>query len=142
MNRTAYRNPDTSTVVEEFSLDELWLLQSAVRHEVAQQEQWKFPPASRELNDAIAAALLFCTECKEASATLVLSYGDLLVIDYNVQQSAKDVNGKLVGKAILLKTFSARSRLAYGDEPEAEEPFAPTKAEIAAMLAGMDIEVE
>jgi hypothetical protein len=109
---------DTVSIV--FSLEELWLMQACVRHETAQAEQWKFPPASLPLNDAIAAAILFCEEQKAGEAALLLSRHDCLVLDYNVPSSAKDAYGKPIGKAILLKSFKARSQL-DGDLCLAEE---------------------
>jgi hypothetical protein len=37
-----------------FTIDELWLLQSVIRHEALQMDAWRFPPASLALNTQIA----------------------------------------------------------------------------------------
>src|SRR4051794_4919184 len=42
-----------NTASEVFTVEELWLLQSVIRHEVPQLDQWDFPPASLDLNDQI-----------------------------------------------------------------------------------------
>ena len=102
------------TVSVLFSLDELWLLQACVRHELAQAEQWKFPPASLALNDAVAGAILFCEEQTCHEAAVLLNRHDCLVIDYNVPSTAKDPNGKPIGRAVLLKSFRARRELEDG----------------------------
>ena len=105
--------PATSSQV--FTLDELWLLQSVVRHELAQQDTWKFPPASVSLNDAIAEAILFCDDNKQGEAALILSRGDCLTIDYLVPQGAKSAAGQPIGRNILLKSYRARR---YIEDPD------------------------
>src|SRR5579871_2500573 len=85
------------------SVAELWLLQRCIRHEIQGQETWKFPPAGVELNDQIATALLFCSEQNVGEAALQLSWGDLLAIDFAVPADAKDVNGRPIGRELLLK---------------------------------------
>jgi hypothetical protein len=123
MEETAPVFEETVPVV--FTGDELWLLQRCIRHEMPQQETWKFPPAGADLNDQIAAAILLCAEYELGEATLQLSWGDLLAIDYTVPPDAKDVNGRPIGRIILLKSFAARAQLrrAYPlpEVPEAEE---------------------
>lgn len=104
-----------------FTLDELWFLQSLVRHEIPDPPTWKFPPASLELNDAIADAILSCADYGLREVALQLSRGDLLLLDYQVPQSAKDIAGKDIGKTILLKTFRARRLIAEGVMPAAPE---------------------
>jgi hypothetical protein len=89
-------------------------MQACVRHEVAQAEQWKFPPASLGLNDAIAAAIIFCEEQGYQEAAVLIGRHDCLVLDYNVPSTAKDANGKPIGRAVLLKSFRARQRLEDG----------------------------
>lgn len=118
-----------------FDLSELWLLRMYVRHEMANIEQWRaFPPVSLELNDDIAAAILFCVENDETEAALLLSRGDCLVLDYLIPQDAKSPDGKLIGKPLLLKTFAARREIA-GGPMATEEGKDIDKAEIAeAML--------
>lgn len=110
-----------NSVAVVFTLDELWLLQSLVRHELPQPPEWKFPPASLELNDQIAAAILACTEYNLPDAALALSRGDLLLLDYVVPQSATNVGGKNVGRPILLKSYQARRELDEGPMPAAED---------------------
>ncbi len=108
-----------------FTLEELWLLRAFVRHEVAQQESWKFPPASLELNDQVAEAILLCEEHELGEAVLLLTRGDCLVIDAVIPQDAKSVNGTRLGQTILLKTFAARRDLAGGPTASADEPSIP-----------------
>ena len=111
----------------EFTIEELWLLHGCVKHEIQGIREWKFGPASVELNDKIATAILFChknsTEKSPVhSAYLLLSRGDLLAIDYCVPQDAKDVDGNAIGKYLLLKTFAARAELTEPYPlPEVEE---------------------
>ncbi len=102
-----------------FSADELWLLQSVIRHEIPQQETWRHPPASLDLNGKIAEALLFLADAKSISeVALVLNLGDCLAIDYCAPQSAKSAAGVPLGKQILIKSYRARR--------EIEDSFAPT----------------
>lgn len=110
----------TTSVI--FTCEELWLLQSTIRHEVPQMEQWGNPPASPSLNDQVADALLRCTEFNLAEAALLLTRGDCLAIDYCVPQGAKSSSGAPIGKNILLKSFKARRELDDGPDLEAEEP--------------------
>lgn len=119
-----------------FSIAELWLLQRCIRHELPQQEQWKFPPASLELNDQIATAILFCTEQSVQEAALQLSWGDLLAIDFTVPPDAKDVNGRPIGREALLKSFAARAALRRGYSlPEVTETIEPSKTDLQQRLA-------
>ena len=98
-----------------FSIAELWLLDATCRHEISDQERWKFPPASKELTIEIALAISACVEGKLDEYTLLLSTGDLLVIDYNIRQGHKNMEGAK-GQDILLKVFHALSQLALGYE--------------------------
>jgi hypothetical protein len=115
---------------------ELWLLQRCIRHEVPAQESWKFPPASVELNDQIAAALLFCTEQNVSEAALRLTWGDLLAIDFAVPADAKDVNGRPIGRELLLKSYAARAALRRPYPlPDAADASEPSKSELQQRLA-------
>ncbi len=98
-----------------FSTAELWLLDSCIRHEIDGQDRWKFPPASKELTIEIALAINACVEGKLNEYTLLLSTGDLLVLDYNIRQGHKNMEGAR-GQDILLKVFHALSQLALGYE--------------------------
>jgi len=91
-----------------FSVDELWLLQSVIRHELAAAWAGSWPPANINLNDQIAEALVMCERFGVDSAILQLSRGDLYAIDYCVPAAAKDANGRPIGRIILLKSFEAR----------------------------------
>lgn len=104
-----------------FTLSELWVLQGVVRHESAQPWQGKWPITSVELNDRIAEAIWFCTNENQQEAAIILTRGDCYLIDALVPASAKDTDGKLVGKPILLKTYHVRSVLADGIEATAAE---------------------
>ena len=106
----------------EFSIAELWLLQGVIRHELAAQGTWKFPPASIELNDQVAAAILRCYDHDVPTAFLELTRGDTLAIDFLVPNTAKDQSGVMIGKAVLLKSFKARADLAEWFAATAEEP--------------------
>jgi hypothetical protein len=124
---------DTAPVV--FTLDELWLLRSVVRHEMASQETWKFPPASLDLNDRIAEAILFCHEHEVDEAALMLTRGDTLILDYVVPQDAKSARGIPLGVPILLKTFAARRALEEDQlVAEDDEPDRPSEEQIHAAL--------
>lgn len=128
--------PDTVAVV--FDLAELWLLQRSIRHEIAGQKFWAFPPASVELNDAVAEAIHFCVTENVTEAALRLSRGDLFAIDATVPADAKDVSGKPIGKTILLKSYAARAEL-RGNVPLAASPAEPcTGAEARARLKEWD----
>lgn len=128
---------DTAPVV--FTLDELWLLRSVVRHEMQSQETWKFPPASVDLNDQIAEAILFCHEHQVEEAALMLTRGDTLIIDFVVPQDAKSARGVPLGTPILLKTFAARRALVEDQFLSDEhEPERPTEEQIHAALDRAD----
>jgi hypothetical protein len=124
----------SDTVAVVLSVADLWLLQRVIRHEIAGQRGWAFPPASVELNDQIADAILLCETQKQPEAALRLSRGDLLALDYTVPADAKDVAGRPIGREILLKTFAARAEL-RGRFPDADQPAEPcTGAEARARL--------
>ena len=106
----------------QFSLEELWLLQSRVRHELAEVDRWHSPPVSLSLNQQIASGIVFCDETKAGEATLLLSLGDCLCIDFNVSQADRSPAGVGIGRSILLKTFRTRRTLAGEDLPDADEP--------------------
>jgi hypothetical protein len=101
-----------------FTLEELWLLNDLVRHEISEAERWKFPPTSKPLCDEIVFAIVACEDNDLPEYSLLLSDGDLMVIDYNVRRDAKHPDGAF-GKQILLKTFRARTELAFGYEADA-----------------------
>ena len=110
-----------STACAVFSVDELWLLQAAIRHEIPQGDQWRFPPASLALNDQVADALLRCEEQGLTEAALLLTRADCLAMDFGVQQGAKSAAGVAIGKSVLMKSFRARRELDEGLLPLADE---------------------
>ncbi len=110
---------EASTQPVTFSVAELWLLHAFVRHEMAQQEQWKSPPVSLALNEQISDALLGCHRHHITESTLLITAHDCLVIDYLIRSDMKSPEGA-AGIAILLKTFAARAAL-NGDLPDAVE---------------------
>ncbi|HLZ72340.1 MAG TPA: hypothetical protein VKV26_20750 [Dehalococcoidia bacterium] len=131
-----YARGSVDTVPMVASVAELWLLQRCIRHELPAQETWKFPPASVELNDQIAAALLFCQEQNVGEAALRLSWGDLLAIDYAVPADAKDVNGRAIGREVLLKSFAARAALRRPYPlPDAADSTEPSSSDVQQRLA-------
>lgn len=110
--------PETRPVT--FTLPELWLLHSFVRHEMPQQDLWRQPPADEALNEQIALAIDACETLGLNSYTLLLTQQQLLVIDYLIRYDYKTPEGAR-GKDILLKTFRARREMA-GDLPPAASP--------------------
>ncbi len=127
----------TRTASQVFTCEELWLLQSVIRHEIPQLDQWDFPPASVDLNDQIAQALVLCDENNLGEAALLLTRGDCLVIDYCVPQGAKSVAGVAIGKSVLMKSFRARRTIETNDMPSADEPAQPTVGEVREHLRHM-----
>jgi hypothetical protein len=105
-------------------------MQSVIRHELPQSDQWKFPPAGVELNDQVAQALVFCDENGATEAALILSRGDCLAIDYCVPQGAKSAAGVPIGKHILMKSFRARRIIEDQVFPLADEPAQMTSGEV------------
>ena len=93
-----------------FSLPELWLLHDFVRHEIPDARSWRYPPASEDLNEEIAMALESCETHDLEEYTLMLSRGDLFVIDSFVRRDHKTPEGAS-GKQLLLKVFRARKAL-------------------------------
>lgn len=124
----------TQTATAVFTCEELWLLQSVIRHEVAQQEQWKYPPASFELNEQVAESLLRCEAFGIDEAALLLTMEQALVIDYCVPQSAKSPSGVPIGKNILMKSFVVRKEIEEGLSATAEEPGTPSASEVRERL--------
>jgi hypothetical protein len=96
-----------------FSRDELWLLHDFVRHELPDSRQWRYPPSSEELNEEIVLALDACETHDLSEYTLLLSKGDMLVIDFFVRRDHRTPEGAS-GKNLLLKLFRARSELSSG----------------------------
>jgi hypothetical protein len=94
-----------------FTVGELWLLHDFIRHEMPDANTWRYPPASRDLNEQIVFALEACESCNLDDYSLLLSKGDILAIDYFVRRDHKTPEGAS-GKGILLKTFRARKELA------------------------------
>lgn len=115
---TEMERPDrrATTVIEAerrpvtLTRDELWLLHDFVRHELPDSRQWRFPPASEELNEEIVLALDACEAHGLEEYTLLMSKGDMLVIDFFVRRDHRTPEGAS-GKQILLKIFRARSEL-------------------------------
>jgi hypothetical protein len=99
------RRPVTLTV------SELWLLHDFIRHEIPDANAWRYPPASRDLNEQIVFALEACESCNLEEYSLLLSKADVLAIDYFVRRDHKTPEGAS-GKTILLKTFRARKEMA------------------------------
>jgi hypothetical protein len=94
-----------------FTLGELWLLHDFIRHEMPDANAWRYPPASRDLNEQIVFALEACESCKFDEYSLLLSKADILAIDFFVRRDHKTPEGAS-GKSILLKTFRARKEMA------------------------------
>ena len=115
--------PDTTPEV--FDLGALWLLQSCIRADVPNLETWRWAPCSIELNDQIADAILLCEDKGQTEAVIELTRHDCIAIDSLVRADMKDASGRLVGKELLLKSYRARQRLAYGGAAETIEPAQP-----------------
>ncbi len=123
--------PATSVI---FTADELWLLQSVIRHEMAQPEQWKAPPVSASLNDQVAEALVLCHDHDQGEAAVLLTIADCLAIDFCVPQAAKSPAGLAIGKQVLLKSFRARAEIANRWATSQAEPEAPSHDELLTKL--------
>jgi hypothetical protein len=116
------RKPAITTEVERrpvtLTRDELWLLHDFVRHELPDLRQWRYPPASEDLNEEIVLALDACETHGFDEYTLLLSRGDMLVIDFFVRRDHRTPEGAS-GKQLLLKVFRARAELSL-ELPEHE----------------------
>lgn len=109
----------------QFTLDELIYLHSVVRAD-GENKGLEFPEWDFELNQSIVEGLLLIKRnVAETSATLQLSFKQLIALDHVVKWGAKNFDGKAVGTAILYKVFEARDALknyiGYPDAPEVEE---------------------
>jgi hypothetical protein len=100
------------------SREELWLLHDFVRHEWPDSRGWRFPPASEDLNEEIVLALDACETHGFQEYTLLMSKGDMLVIDFFIRRDHRTPEGAS-GKQLLLKIFRARSELSL-ELPEHE----------------------
>lgn len=94
-----------------FTIGELWLLHDFIRHEMPDANAWRYPPASRDLNEQIVFALEACDSCDLDEYSLLLSKADMLAIDFFIRRDQKTPEGAS-GKTVLLKTFRARKELA------------------------------
>ena len=79
-------------------------------HELPESRHWRFPPASEELNEEVALALDACETHGLEEYTLLLSEGDMLVIDFFIRRDQRTPEGAS-GKQLLLKIFHARGEL-------------------------------
>lgn len=95
--------------------EELWLLQSVIRHEIPQHESWRNPPGSQSLNDEVARALLRCADGGLLEAAVLVSLADTYALDACVPQTAKSPAGSMIGRTLLLKSFRVRVAL-QGEE--------------------------
>lgn len=116
------------------SEDDQWLVRSVLRHEMAQQETWKFPPASLDLNHEIAMLI-----AAGGDGTIALTERDARILDYLVPQDAKSKDGVPIGKDLLRRVCQARRDLVFMDfvpdgELAATEPLTETKAEVLELL--------
>ncbi len=103
-----------------FTTAELWMLTDVIRHDEDAICKKKWPTVSTQLNSEIALAILACEDNGLEAYTLVLTKGDILVMDANVRRDMKTPEGA-AGKAILLKLFKARYELIYGATAEGGE---------------------
>ncbi len=103
-----------------FTTAELWMLNDVIRHDEDAICKKKWPTVSTQLNSEIALAILACEDGGLETYTLMLTKGDILVMDANVRRDMKTPEGA-AGKAILLKLFKARYELIYGATAEGGE---------------------
>ncbi len=103
----------------EFTIHELWMLHDLVRHDEDAVARRKWPTVSTELNEQVALAIVACEDSGLGGYTLLLSRGDMLLLDHAVRRDMKTPEGAK-GKDMLLKLFRARRDLAIG--PVAEGP--------------------
>lgn len=109
-----------------FLESELIYLHSRVRADCQGIEQWRHPPASRTLNDALAESISLCAESQTSGrpireAAILLDYQQCLAIDATCSWYDKDSGAKLIGSVVLLKVFKARRELAGMMLPTARE---------------------
>lgn len=109
---------DSERVAVEFSLYEMYYLQSIVRHEMPNIKDWGHPPVSADLNNQIAMELEKmhgpdCVAMPTVKATLELTRHDTLVIDFHARFSDK-FGPEEVGKKVLIKAYRARKQLELG----------------------------
>ena len=104
----------------EFTLAELWMLNDVIRHNEDGISKKAWPSVSTQLNGEIALAILACEDSSLKTYTLMLTKGDMLVMDANVRRDMKTPEGAK-GKEILLKLFKARYELIYGATAEGGE---------------------
>ena len=111
---------DVSSI--EFTISELWLLNSFVRHDEDAINRKRWPVVSTELNEQITLAIIACEDSGLEEYTLLLTKGDLLLIDYHIRCDTKTPEGAK-GKEILLKIYRARRGILLGplaDDTEEE----------------------
>ena len=130
-------NIETIPVI--FTKYEIWLLADFCRHEMPNIHEWKFPPVDFELNKDIALALDACETSKIKEYCFLLTEQQLLVIDYHIRREFKTTEGAS-GKAILLKVFRARSKLAGLDDPILENDWSYKQAKEAHQNASPNTE--
>jgi hypothetical protein len=102
--------PESQELFTLFTLKELWMLHDFIRHEIADYDKWKFPPASKTLNDKITEAIHNCILLGMQEHNLLLSKGDCYAIDYNIRRDAKTPEGAK-GESILLKVFKTKEEI-------------------------------
>ena len=119
MEPAGLRRPTATVLV---TREALWYLRSRVRHESADQGQWKAPPTDLDLNRQIADAILRCEEADLPAAWLEVTKQDLLLIDYITDQDTKGTDGRPIGRPLLLATFAAYRELEEGPMATAEDP--------------------
>ncbi len=103
-----------------FTIAEIWLLVSVIKHEMQDAERWKWPITNKPLVEELMLACLTCEDAKLEEFTLELSEGDCLLIDYNITPDMKTPEGA-IGKNVLLKVFRALSELSYGYDTASRE---------------------
>lgn len=97
-----------------FTLAELWMLNDFVRHDEEKdlrEGAGRYPVVSTALNEDIALALNACHEFGLTEYAVILSYADVLLIDYQIRRDQKTMEGAK-GKDILLKVYKARASMA------------------------------
>lgn len=113
--------------------DELWLLQSVVRHESLDQSRWQIPTTDLDLNEQVARALVFCEDHGQEEAALHLTNSQLILLDAVVPASAKSVAGVSIGRSVLLKSYRARLGLTAPQTPEGADRLVD-KSEVMRLL--------
>lgn len=132
-----YKEDNYNTISTTFTLPELWMLSDKIRHESEDEKGWNSPPTSSKLNEAISLAIYVCETFNLSEYTLLLTFKDLNIIDYNIRRTDTTPEGAK-GKTILLKCYEGLYNLLFKNTEtpsNADKVFTPSmKKRLGSML--------